>query len=217
MHFHALLFDLDGTLVTSLDFVERSWTRWAQQHHLNVAEVLQFLHGKPAIATLRHFLPQASSAELSDIFLSLEEYEATHTEGIEALPGACDLLAQLSVLGVPWGIVTSGSLKVASARIRDTGLPSPTVLVTSEDITGGKPHPQPFLLGASLLGVAPSRCVAFEDSLAGLQSVCAAGCQAVEIKTAQSVAHHLGALPVLTDYRRVSISPRDDHFFLHLP
>lgn len=47
MHCNALLFDLDGTLVTSLDYVERSWRRWAEQQGLCATEVLDFLHGKP--------------------------------------------------------------------------------------------------------------------------------------------------------------------------
>ncbi|WP_250870078.1 HAD family hydrolase [Hafnia paralvei] len=91
--------------------------------------------------------------------------------------------------------------------------PSP-VLITSENIIHGKPHPQPFLLGAERLGIQPEQCAAFEDSLAGLQSVWAAGCQAVEVKTAHSVPHNLGQIPALEDYRSIRISPRYDHFFL---
>lgn len=214
MHCKALLFDLDGTLVTSLNFVEHSWARWAEMHGLCALEVRNFLHGKPAISTLRHFLPQASEAELHHQFLALEEYEATHTEGIEALPGASTFLTRLNELEIPWGIVTSGSMKVAAARIRQTGLPLPPVLITSENIIHGKPHPQPFLLGAERLGIQPEQCAAFEDSLAGLQSVWAAGCQAVEVKTAHSVPHNLGQIPALEDYCSIRISPRYDHFFL---
>lgn len=214
MHCDALLFDLDGTLVTSLDFVERSWRRWSEQQGLCAAEVLGFLHGKPAMATLRHFMPQASEAELQHQFLTLEDYEATHTDSIAALPGAQTLLTRLNELEVPWGIVTSGSLKVATARIRHTGLPFPSMLVTSENITHGKPHPQPFLLGAERLGVLPERCLAFEDSMAGLRSIQAAGCQMVEVKTAQSVAHELGAMPALWDYQTVKVVPRYNHYFV---
>lgn len=214
MHCHALMFDLDGTLVTSLDFVERSWSRWADQFGLNVAEVLGFLHGKPAMATLRHFLPDANEAKLQDIFLTLENYEATHVEGIDALPGAREFLTQLTELGVPWGIVTSGSRKVATARINFARLPFPPMLITSEDIIWGKPHPQPFLLGASRLGVEPEKCVGFEDSFAGLASVQAAGCQVVEIKTAQSVEHGLKVNSVLYNYRSLRVVPRYNHFFL---
>lgn len=214
MHCNALMFDLDGTLVTSLDFVERSWNRWAGQYGLDSEEVRHFLHGKPAMATLKHFLPDAGDAQLQAIFLTLENYEATHTEGINALPGAREFLLQLNTLGVPWGIVTSGSLNVASARITCSGLPFPPVLITSESIIWGKPHPQPFLLGASRLGVEPSECVGFEDSVAGLTSVQAAGCQVVEVKTPHSGLHNLGGKPVIEDYCRLRIKPLYDHFYL---
>ncbi|MBU9818925.1 HAD-IA family hydrolase [Rahnella sp. Lac-M11] len=214
MHCNALMFDLDGTLVTSLDFVEHSWNRWAAQYGLDIEEVRRFLHGKPAMATLRHFLPDAGEAQLQDIFLTLEDYEATHTEGITALPGAREFLAQLNTLGVPWGIVTSGSFNVASARIACSALPPPPILITSENITWGKPHPQPFLLGASRLGVEPSECIGFEDSIAGLTSVQAAGCQVVEVKTPHSGHHNLRIKPVIEDYRRLRIKALYDHFYL---
>jgi len=59
-------------------------------------------------------------------------------------------------------------------------------MVTSEDIQQGKPHPEPFLIGAARLDVSPARCIAFEDSTAGLISASGAGCVVVEVLTRQS-------------------------------
>jgi sugar-phosphatase len=59
------------------------------------------------------------------------------------------------------------------------GIPVPQRLVTADRVTRGKPHPEPFLAGAALLGVAPQDCVVFEDSAAGAQAGRDAGCSVI--------------------------------------
>lgn len=217
MQFRGLLFDLDGTLVNSLDFVEHSWRAWANNKGLDGQAVCDFLHGKPAVSTLRHFMSDASDAAINAEFLLLEEYEARHAAGITPVPGAVAFLNQLNALALPWGIVTSGSLKVASARIRHAGLPFPAALVTSEDIRYGKPHPEPFLLGAQKLRLPASRCIAFEDAYAGLLSAREAGCAVIEVRTPQSVAHDVDTRATLTHYRDLAVTPLGGaEFFLKI-
>ncbi|ROR11510.1 HAD-IA family hydrolase [Erwinia sp. JUb26] len=215
MHFRGILLDLDGTLVNSLDFVEASWSLWAKGKGLDPRTVCHYLHGKPALSTLRHFMPDASDQTIQDEFLALEDYEASHTDGITAVDGAVDFLQQLERNLVPWAIVTSGSLKVASARIRQAGFPMPPVLVTSEDIQQGKPHPEPFLTGAARLDVSPARCIAFEDSTAGLLSASGAGCVVVEVLTRQSVVHDIDSWHTIDRYAGLNVTPKGEaEFFL---
>lgn len=147
----GFLFDLDGTLVDSLPAVERAWCNWADRFCLDHAEVLGFIHGKQAITSLRHFMVGKSEAEIAAEFTRLEQIEATETAGITALPGAVDLLNHLNKAGIPWAIVTSGSMPVARARHRVAGLPAPEVFVTAERVKRGKPEPDAYLLGAQLL------------------------------------------------------------------
>lgn len=206
MRCRGLLFDLDGTLVNSLNFVERSWEAWAKRKGLDSEAVRNFLHGKPALATLRHFMPTATNDAIVHEFTMLEEFEAHNVADITPVGGAVKFLMLLTRLSVPWGIVTSGSLKVASARIRQVGFPTPPVLVTSEDIHHGKPHPEPFLLGAQRLAIAAQDCVAFEDSVAGLASARAAGCAVVEVLTSKSEAHATDVILTVRDYQHFSIS-----------
>lgn len=208
MHFRGLLFDLDGTLVNSLEFVEASWSAWAVRRGYSAQAVRHYLHGKPALSTLRHFMSDASEAAITQEFLALEEYEASHAQGMTAVAGAVAFLQQLNALNVPWGIVTSGSRKVASARIHHAGLPFPDVLVTSEDITYGKPHPEPFLLGAKRLNVPVSQCVVFEDSHAGLLSAQAAQSVVVEVLTPQAGVHDLETFATISHYQHLSVSPK---------
>jgi sugar-phosphatase len=177
----GFLFDLDGTLVDSLPAVERAWTHWAERHGISPQQVLDFIHGKQAITSLRHFMPNATEAELQHEFKLLEQVEAEDTDGVNALPGALALLEQINALGIPWAIVTSGSVPVANARRIAGGLPLPEVFVTCELVKQGKPYPDAYLLGAKGLGLAPQDCVVVEDAPAGILSGLAAGCQVIAV------------------------------------
>ncbi|CAI2076706.1 MULTISPECIES: sugar phosphatase [Serratia] len=181
MECKGFLFDLDGTLVDSLPAVERAWTHWAERHGISPQQVLDFIHGKQAITSLRHFMPNATEAELQHEFKLLEQVEAEDTDGVNALPGALALLEQINALGIPWAIVTSGSVPVANARRIAGGLPLPEVFVTCELVKQGKPYPDAYLLGAKGLGLAPQDCVVVEDAPAGILSGLAAGCQVIAV------------------------------------
>lgn len=181
MQCKGFLFDLDGTLVDSLPVVERSWQFWAESYGVDPQAVLDFIHGKQAITTLRHFMPDKSEAEIQAEFLRLEQIEANDLDGIRALPGAVALLQHLDAQSVPWAIVTSGSIPVAHARHRAAGLPTPAMFVTAEQVKRGKPQPDAYLLGAELLGLPPQDCLVVEDALAGVQSGLAAGCHVAAV------------------------------------
>jgi len=177
----GFLFDLDGTLVDSLPAVERAWINWAKRFEISPAEVLGFIHGKQAITSLRHFMAGASEEEIQQEFTRLEKIESADTDGVTALPGAVELLAHLNEAGIPWAIVTSGSVPVAAARRLAGGLPEPEVFVTAERVARGKPEPDAYLLGAQLLGLEPEECVVVEDAPAGVLSGLAAGCHVIAV------------------------------------
>lgn len=128
-------------------------THWAERRGVNPQAVLDFIHGKQAITSLRHFMPGESEAEIQREFELLEQAEAQDTDGVRALPGAIVLLERLNALGIPWAIVTSGSVPVAGARRRAGGLPQPEVFITAEQVKHGKPQPDAYLLGAERPGL----------------------------------------------------------------
>ena len=104
----------------------------------------------------------------------IEQCEVDDLEGVVAIPGAEALLR-----GLPrdaWTIVTSCTRRLALVRIRAAGLPVPEVFVTSTDITHGKPHPEPYLKGASVLGLRPEECLVVEDAPAGCARARRPGC-----------------------------------------
>lgn len=177
----GFLFDLDGTLVDSLPVVERAWSNWAKSRDLDPAVVLDFIHGKQAITSLRHFMPGESEETIQQQFSLLEKVEAEDTDGISALPGALQLLERLEALSVPWAIVTSGSIPVARARHAAGELATPEIFITAELVAKGKPNPDPYLLGAQRLGLKPEECVVVEDAPAGVLSGLAAGCKVIAV------------------------------------
>ncbi len=177
----AILFDLDGTLVDSTASVERNWRRLADRIGRPFAEVEPFIHGIPGKQVLRMLdrdMPADEVAELNEFMIV---GESTDTQDTIPLPGALTALDTLPTNR--WAIVTSGSLRLARARIAAAGLPIPRYLVTADDVADGKPDPAPYLLGAARVGHPPARCLAFEDAPAGVTSAQAAGVPVVGLLT----------------------------------
>jgi len=178
IHCAALLFDMDGVLINSTPAVARVWRRWAIEHGFNPEEVVARAHGRPSLTTVREYLPNADhEAENRQV----ERREIEDLEGVIPLPGALDLLASLPE--DRWTIVTSCTRPLAQVRIRAAGLPLPKKLITSNDITHGKPHPEPYLKGASILGFPPEECIVLEDVPAGVRAGKAAGARVIAFKT----------------------------------
>ena len=191
----GVLFDLDGTLVSSIAAVDRAWRRWAVEYDMDPDYVAARIHGRRArdsIAALAPDVDQEIAFEL------IEHLEATDVTGVVPAEGAHELLAKLE--GLPWGIVTSGTQAIALPRLKAARIPVPEVFVTAEQITRGKPHPDAFLMGAARLGLRPEAIVAFEDTLAGVQSAASAGMRVVAM-TEEAAAEAEVAISSFLDIR----------------
>lgn len=213
MKVQGFLFDLDGTLVDSLQPVERAWSNWAQNHHLNVQEVLAYIHGKQAITSLRHFLPQATETQLQAELAEMNRIESTDVAGIVPLPGVNAFMDRIHELQVPWAIVTSGAIPVATARHRAAGLPMPKVFITADQIKHGKPAPDPYLLGAEKLGFAPQACAVFEDAPSGVASGLAANCPVVAVNLHSPIPELERVTIVAESFEQLWIEPLGDGWF----
>ena len=179
--FRGVLFDMDGVLVDSTAAVARVWTVWARKHGLDPETVVKIAHGRPSISTIRELLPSANH-EAED--REVERMEIEDVEGIVALPGAAELLRMLPTNR--YAIVTSATRPLAEVRLRAAGLPVPENLVTARDAKRGKPHPDPYLMGAQLSGVPPVECVVIEDAPSGIRAGKAAGARVVALRTTAS-------------------------------
>lgn len=175
--YEALLFDMDGTLLTSLAAVDRAWSAWAKRAGLPPAEVVAYVHGRTAFDTMRHFLPDAGNLE--DEARWLDSLELQDLDGIAEVPGAGAFLR--SIPENRWAVVTSATRALALARISAAGLPLPSVLISSNDVARGKPDPEGYLKAALLIGADPRKCLVLEDTEAGIGAGLKAGADVVQI------------------------------------
>ncbi len=174
----AILFDLDGVLVDSTPCVTRVWRAWAQEHGLDADYVVHVAHGQRTIETVRKVAPKLDAQRETDL---LEQRELNDTNGLCVLPGAKELLEALPP--DRYAIVTSGTRQLATKRLQVAGLPVPEKMITADDVTRGKPDPQPYLAGAAALGFEPLACVVFEDAPSGLRSAKSGGMTAIGVTT----------------------------------
>lgn len=169
---------MDGVLMDSTPSVERVWRNWAAQHGLDPDRIAPLAHGRRSIETIRAVAPELD-AEKENVIV--EQMEIDDKDGVTALPGAAELVAHLPP--DRFAIVTSATRPLAVARLGYAGIPVPRHMITADDVTHGKPSPEPFLKGAALLGFAPEDCLVFEDSPAGIASARSAGMKAIALQT----------------------------------
>jgi sugar-phosphatase len=178
----GFLFDLDGTLVNSKPAVERAWIKLAQEAQIPLEKMVG-LHGIPAEQSLRMLLEGRSEDEIKFWVDRIEYLESSDTDGVIAIPGAKNLLNELNNRSIPWTIVTSCTIPLAISRVKAAGIEMPDHSVTFNDVKLGKPHPEPFILGAKRIGLDPSQCWVIEDAPAGVKSGKSAGCTVAAVLT----------------------------------
>ena len=166
----AILFDLDGVLVNSIESVERQWKKFAARHKLDPEHVIRTAHGHRTVETVHILMPHLDAAAEAAI---VERNEIEDTEGLVAIEGAVELVNSLP--RDAWAVVTSGTRALATKRLAAAGLPSPPKMVPADEVTRGKPDPEPYLKGAKLVGVDPQTCLVFEDAASGIRAAKAAG------------------------------------------
>jgi len=197
----AILFDLDGVLVDSTRQVDREWREWAARKRVDGDAIMAIAHGVRTIDVIRRVAPHLNvEAEAA----AIENHEAHDQRGVVVMPGAQELLR--SIPAGRWGVVTSGSRLLAQNRLRHCGLPVPEVLVTSDDVTNGKPHPEPYLKGAERLGFAAAECLVIEDAPAGIQSARTGGMKVIGMASTYAVEKLAEADAVVQKLARIQVS-----------
>jgi sugar-phosphatase len=175
----GLLFDMDGVLISSIASVNRCWRRWAAHYGVPNAEQFTIAHGTRAVEIMLGLRPDFTEAQIAEGLRLIEDMEIEDVADLEVLPGVAELLRSLPK--DRWAIVTSATRRLTLARLKVAGLPVPERLVTGSDVVHGKPHPEPYITGARLLGFAPAECVVVEDAPSGVGSGKAAGCRVLGV------------------------------------
>jgi sugar-phosphatase len=201
----AILFDMDGVLMDSTPSVERVWRTWAAKHGLDPDRIAPLAHGRRSIETIRAVAPELD-AEKENVIV--EQMEIDDKEGVTALPGAAELVADLPP--DRFAIVTSATRPLAVARLGYAGIPVPRHMITADDVIHGKPSPEPFLKGAALLGFAAEDCLVFEDSPAGIASARSAGMKAIALQTTYPADQLQGANAIIANLADVQATLGDE-------
>ncbi len=177
----AILFDLDGVLLDSTRVVSQQYTIWALENGLDPETVMKAAHGVRTVEVIRRVAPHLD-AEAETRSIELREAEAS---GIVAMAGAVELLN--SIPKGRWCVVTSGTRFLATTRMRKFGIPVPAILVTADDVTRGKPDPEPYRKAAELLKVNSADCVVVEDAPAGIRAAHGAGMRVISLPSTYPV------------------------------
>ena len=169
----GLLFDNDGVLVDSMGTVDGSWGVWSKTYSPGF-QISYEHHGRRASEIVASLIGEELFEEaLAEI--NRLELELTHLT--TAMPGAKKLLESLD--SGTWTVVTSAGRDLGTARLKAAGLPVPKELVCADDVSSGKPNPEPYLMGAKKLSLDISECIVFEDAPSGVAAGVAAGASAV--------------------------------------
>jgi sugar-phosphatase len=172
----ALLFDMDGVLVSSIASARRCWRRWAEHYGVPNADTFEIPHGVRAIDIVRMTRPDIDPYEGLKL---IEDMEVEDVSDVEVLPGARALLHSLPAQR--WTIVTSAGRRLLLARLAAANLPAPAELISAESVERGKPDPEPYRKGAALLGLPPAQCIVVEDAPSGIRAGLAAGCRVLGV------------------------------------
>jgi len=181
----ACLFDLDGLLLDTEPLHSQAWLEATAGFGLTLAaDQLLALRGRRRLdcaEQVRSWIVQADLAPPSPeaLLAARQPISERLMRQVPAIPGAQRLVKRCLAQAIPAALVSSSSAAAVAHKSAPHGwisLLKTRVLGDDPDLAAGKPAPDPYLLAAQRLGVDPSSCWAFEDSLAGARSAHAAGC-----------------------------------------
>ncbi|ETW83734.1 hypothetical protein HETIRDRAFT_47108 [Heterobasidion irregulare TC 32-1] len=207
LHFDAILFDMDGTLVDSTAGVLGAWEIFSKTYPgFHVPDILSSAHGVRTVENLRRFCGIEDPEELEREAARFEGAIVSSSkdnggQGIILLPGVREIIDELAPgakYPTPcWTICTSATSVYAGKALAFVGIEIPDAIVYAEDVKQGKPQPDPYLLGAKRCGVDPKNCLCLvvEDAPAGVRSGQAAGCKTLGLITSHTREQMLAVNP----------------------
>lgn len=181
----CLVFDMDGLLVDSEPVARQAWEKVVQQYgrilddetHSRIVGLR--LEETSVLLQARLDIP----ADPTELARKKEAYLAQLSmEGVPPMPGLDELMAELQLRQVPWGVATSNRRAFVTQVLQQLGLWSTCQsLTTGQDVQRGKPAPDIYLLAAERMAIAPEFCLALEDSVPGAQAARSAGMVTIAI------------------------------------
>ena len=190
----GFLFDLDGVIVDTAVFHFQAWRRLAQKLGGDFTEEQnEQLKGVSRVDSLKKIIEwtgaSVSDEEFQTLMVEKNGWYLDLVRGLgpqDALPGALNFLQTAYDQGIK--IALGSASKNAPMILEKLGItPLFTAIIDGNNVVNGKPHPEVFLKGAEALGLEPSECVVFEDSIAGVQAAKTGGMSSVGIGDAETL------------------------------
>jgi len=178
----AVVFDLDGTLIDSEALVKDAFQTVCGRFgaEMTDAQFLSLVGLHRAANDVQLLALYGQDFPLEDFHLAAKAHVGERSAPLK--PGALDVLDALDEMRLPYGLATSSRPHWVERHFTTHALTTRfRAVVTRDDVTDGKPHPEPYLKAASLLGMAPADVLALEDSHPGVRSAHAAGCMTVMV------------------------------------
>lgn len=187
----VVLFDMDGILFDTMPIHVASWSDTARHFGLHAKdEEFYLFEGMKGTQTIQQLYTRQHHCEPSPEFVDeAYEYKCARFRASELpitpIPGVADMLEYLSDRGLHIGVVTGSTRNNAEERIMKhfSAFIAPQHIVTADDVTCGKPHPEPYLKGAELFDTAPSDVLVIENAPLGVRSSAEAGLFTVAVTT----------------------------------
>lgn len=209
----AFIFDMDGTMIDSMPWHARSWVEFAQNHgvKLDVSEILARTTGRTGTESMRElFERDLSDAECQAMVHEKEEiYRALFHDNFTEVAGFTAFAKAAVARGLKVAVGTAGdrhNIEFAMSRLKMD--PLPLAIVGGDEGFSGKPTPAIFLEAARRIGVAPERCIVFEDAPFGIEAARRGGMRAVAVCSTHSAAELAGphVIAAVRDYDELAHS-----------
>lgn len=206
----AIIFDMDGTLMNNNPYHFKAWQAFYKKYHrhFTLEDYKHQISGHTSTEIFQTFFGKVMTPE--EITTHSNEknllYRELYKPYIKPLDGLIVFLNEIKAAGIPMAIATSGS--PANVRFMFENIPIEhyfSHVIDASDVIKGKPDPEIFLKAAQSVHANPQKCVAFEDSFAGIASAKAAGMKVIGITTMEKREEMKDTDLVIDDYTQINL------------
>ena len=212
MHYKALIFDMDGTLMDNMSYHKKSWIELFKHHKLDL-DYNTFdkkFHKGSLVEIMARLFPEISDIETLRKIGSYKEelYRELYRPHVKSISGLILFLEKMFRKNIPMGLATMGDQHNIDFTFETLNLTNFFHSTTGgHEVKKGKPHPEIFLTAAEKIDVNPSDCLAFEDTLSGILSAKAAGMDVIGITTMfdEKTLLKMGCKRIINNYDEIKV------------